>query len=402
MHKSIKNMLIGLFVFVGVFLIVGMILFIKPSIGDGKQTLNVRFNNISGIQVGTRVTLAGKPIGEVESIHQIDNARQNAVNAFGKVFPFVLTLKVDSKTKIYSTDKFIVQTQGLLGEKYIAILPIAQKPGHQVILLNDKDVIYADSTDLFESAVNEFQTLSEKMENTLEKVIQWMDKYGDNLGGTITNIGTLAASLTTTVNDINTSGIVASVKVLTDTFSSAVSQIDAALQKLAEDDFFESISCVAKNFKSISKNIACGKGTLGKLITDDSFYLDISAILSKANMMMNDINQYGILFQYSKAWQKERVKLMAQANSIKNPMAFGAQINHDVDSLISTLERMNMLTDRFTTKELSENPQFQKKFLEFMNMLKSLQEKVTLYNEELYQLREEAPLMPTKNRCGEN
>lgn len=401
MHKTIKNMLIGLFVFVGVFLIVGIILFIKPSSGDGKQTLNVRFNNISGIQVGTRVTLAGKPIGEVESIHQIDNARQYAVNAFGKVFPFVLTLKIDSSTKIYSTDKFTVQTQGLLGEKYIAILPTAQKPGHTVGLLNDKDIIYADSTDLFESAVNEFQALSEKMENTLEKIIQWMDKYGDTLGGTIANIGNLAAGLTTTVDDVNKSGIVTSIKILTDNISSAVAQIDAGLYKLQQDDFFESISCVAKNLKSISQNIACGNGTIGKLVNDDSFYLDISAILSKANMMMNDINQYGILFQYSKPWQKQRVKLMAEANSIKDPKAFGAQINQDVDSILSTLERMNMLTDRFSTKELSENPKFQKKFLEFMNMLKSLQERVTLYNDELYQLRDSGPSELLKSPCKE-
>lgn len=399
MHKSIKNMLIGLFVFVGVFLIVSIILFIKPTIGDGKQTLNVRFNNIGGIQVGTRVTLAGKPIGEVESIHLIDNARQYAVNAFGKVFPFVLTLKIDSSTKIYSTDKFTVQTQGLLGEKYIAILPTAQKPGHNIGLLNDKDVIYADSTDLFESAVNEFQALSEKMENTLEKVIQWMDKYGDNLGGTIINIGNLAGSLTTTVDEINKSGIVASVKVLTDNFASAVAQIDAALYKLQQDDFFESISCVAKNLKSISQSIACGHGTIGKLVNDDAFYMDINAILSKANTMMNDINQYGVLFQYSKAWQKQRVRLMAESNSIKDPKAFGAQINHDVDSLLSTLERMNALTNRFNTQELSENPQFQKKFLEFMNMLKSLQERVTIYNDELYQLRKDSNSDLIKSPC---
>jgi len=388
MVKSMKNLLIGLFVFIGVFLIVGMILFIKPSIGDGKQILNVRFNNIAGIQVGTRVTLAGKPIGEVEEIHQIANARQNAVGSFGKVFPFVLTLYIDSSIKVFSTDKFTVQTQGLLGEKYIAIIPQAQRPGQISTLLTEKDIIYADSTDLFESAVNEFGALSEKIENTLEKVMQWMDKYGDNLGGTITNIGTLAANLSKTVKDVNDSGIVASVKRLTDNFSSAVAQIDAALFKMHEEDFFNSISMIARNVNSITYDIACGKGTIGKLVTDDEFYLDISSILSKANTMMNDINQYGILFQYSKAWQKERISLMAKANSIKDPKAFGAQINHDVDIMLTTLQRMNMLTDRFSSSELASNPKFQKKFLEFMTLLKSLQERVTLYNQELYQIRD--------------
>lgn len=384
-----KNLLIGLFVFIGIFLIVGIILFIKPSIGDGKQTLNVRFNNIGGIQVGTRVTLAGKPIGEVESIHQIDNARQYAVNAYGRVFPFVLSLKIDSSIKVFSTDQFTVETQGLLGEKYIAIIPQAQKPGHTATLLTDKDIIYADSTDLFQSAVNEFEALSEKIENTLEKVIQWMDKYGDNLGSTITSIGSLASNLSETVQEINETAVVNSVKELVNGVTKAVGQIDIALDKLNEEDFFDSLAGLSSNLKSITHDIACGKGTLGKLVTDDGFYLDVSAVLSKANMMMNDINQYGLLFQYNKAWQRSRVKLMAESNAIKDPKAFGAQINKDVDSLMSTLERMNMLTERFSTEELSNNAKFQKKFLEFMNMLKSLQDRVSLYNQELYQIKQD-------------
>lgn len=400
MHKSLKNMLIGLFVFAGVFLIIGIILFIKPSIGDGKQTLNVRFNNIGGIQVGTRVTLAGKPIGEVEEIHQIPNARQNAVNHFGQVYPFVLTLKIDSSTRIFSTDQFTVQTQGLLGEKYIGILPQPQKPGQVSVVLNSKDIIYADSTDLFESAVNEFKGLSEKMENTLEKVIQWMDKYGDNLGTTVTNFGNLAGGLSDTVSQINKDDLVGSVKTLITNITSVVSDVDAALVKLHEENFFDSISGVASNMNAIIKGLASGKGTIGKLLTDDGFYLDASAIFSKANMMMNDINQYGLLFQYNKSWQRQRVKLMAAANSIKDPKAFGAQMNHDVDFLLATLERMNILTDRFSGEEIACNAKFQKKFLEFMNMLKSLQDRVTLYNQGLYEQKAKGCEKVKCKRCN--
>jgi phospholipid/cholesterol/gamma-HCH transport system substrate-binding protein len=398
-HKSLKNMLIGLFVFAGVFLIIGIVLFIKPSIGDGKQILNVRFNNIGGIQVGTRVTLAGKPIGEVEEIHQIPNARQHAVNHFGQVFPFVLTLKIDSSTRVFSTDQFTVQTQGLLGEKYIAILPQPQKPGQVSVVLNSKDIIYADSTDLFESAVNEFKGLSEKMENTLEKVIQWMDKYGDNLGTTVTNFGNLAGGLSETVTQINKDDLVGSIKNLITNITSVASGVDVALNKLHEDDFFDSLSGATSNINVLMKGLVSGKGTIGKLLTDDGFYLDVSAIFSKANMMMNDINQYGLLFQYSKAWQRQRVKLMAAANSIKDPKAFGAQMNHDVDFLLATLERMNILTDRFSGDEIACNASFQKKFLEFMNMLKSLQERVTLYNQELYDQKDKGCQKTKCKRC---
>jgi phospholipid/cholesterol/gamma-HCH transport system substrate-binding protein len=68
MTDKMKNILIGLFVSAAVTLTIAMILFLDPKIGDGKKTLEVRFSNISGITIGTRVTFAGKPVGEVESI----------------------------------------------------------------------------------------------------------------------------------------------------------------------------------------------------------------------------------------------------------------------------------------------------------------------------------------------
>ena len=76
MGEQTKNMLIGIFVVAACFLIVSLILFLKPSVGDGKQTLYVRFSNINKINVGTRVMFAGKPVGEVVAIDEIYNARK--------------------------------------------------------------------------------------------------------------------------------------------------------------------------------------------------------------------------------------------------------------------------------------------------------------------------------------
>ena len=74
MIDYMKNMLIGLFVVVACGLVVGIILFLEPTVGDGKEKLIVRFSNINGLSVGTRVMFAGKPVGEVVSIEQIPNA----------------------------------------------------------------------------------------------------------------------------------------------------------------------------------------------------------------------------------------------------------------------------------------------------------------------------------------
>ena len=71
MSDKLKSVLIGIFIFAAVFSTIYVILFLEPQIGDGAKTLKVKFSNISGINVGTRVTLAGKPIGEVEKIKTV-------------------------------------------------------------------------------------------------------------------------------------------------------------------------------------------------------------------------------------------------------------------------------------------------------------------------------------------
>ena len=74
-------------------IILTIILFIKPRVGDGNQVIKVRFTNINGIALGTPVTYAGQPIGEVATIHQVSDARQQSVNEYGNVYPYIVSFK---------------------------------------------------------------------------------------------------------------------------------------------------------------------------------------------------------------------------------------------------------------------------------------------------------------------
>src|SRR3990167_7473713 len=107
MSDKAKNILIGIFVVGAIFAAICMILFLDPSIGDGLKHFKVRFANISGINVGTRVSFAGKPVGEVISITEVQNAREMP-NPKGNVYIYQLTLKVDSSVNLYETDTICV------------------------------------------------------------------------------------------------------------------------------------------------------------------------------------------------------------------------------------------------------------------------------------------------------
>src|SRR3990167_10149083 len=129
MTEKMKNILIGLFVAAAVTIMVAMVLFLEPRVGDGKKTLHVRFANIAGIVVGTRVTFAGRPIGEVVAIREVKEARNEPSDETGRVYFYQLTLKIDSSVDVYNTDEIAIRTTGLMGERSVAIIPKGSQPG---------------------------------------------------------------------------------------------------------------------------------------------------------------------------------------------------------------------------------------------------------------------------------
>jgi phospholipid/cholesterol/gamma-HCH transport system substrate-binding protein len=384
MANQLKNMLIGLFVIIASFLIIGIILFIKPSVGDGKQIIKVRFSNINGITIGTPVTYAGKTIGEVGDITQVASAREQAVNEFGQVYPYLLTLKVDSSYTVFTTDEITVQTQGLLGEKYVAIIPKPLKPGQVTRIISSKDLIYADANDLLESAMNEISTLSLKIEEALDVVINWMNKYGDSLGSAIHSIDTTVAEAGKTLNDVNKMGIVKDIKSAIQNFSNTFGSVGNVIESLKNDAFFDNLSKISTNVETITSSIKKGTGTFGRLVNDDGLYLQINALMTKANHLISDINQYGLLFQYNHQWQRTRSKMMQEASKINDPKAFQAYMDSQVKLISTTLDRMSILTNKLTSEKATENPRFQKEFRELMKQLENVSETIKLYNQELY------------------
>ena len=174
---------------------------------------------------------------------------------------------------------------------------------------------------------------------------------------------------------------------MTTNLATAFGQIDQVIYDMRADGFFTSLSASARNLDRITTNVARGRGTLGKIVEDNGLYLQLDNLMTKANTLFNDINQYGLLFQYNKEWQRNRVRLMSEANRIKDPKAFQLYMDKEVDQINTTLERMTDLTEQFNIDELAHNKRFKKRFTELLQQINSLQTRVKLYNEELNHIK---------------
>jgi phospholipid/cholesterol/gamma-HCH transport system substrate-binding protein len=353
MGTQVKNMLIGVFVLVAIGFAISVVLFLKPRVGDGKETIYVRFSNINKIGIGTRVVFAGKPVGEVVAVSEIYEAREQPADILGRVYFYQLTLKIDSSVKIYDTDQISLQTSGLLGEKSVAIIPKVPPKGVTPKLITNEP-IYADSVDPIEHAFAEISELADDMALTFTKVNEWLDQNEENLSFAVKSFG------------------------------QSMDQIDKAVTQFND-------LCIIEDVKTVTQELAQGTGTLGRLIKDDDMYLRITGILSKVNTLMNDVNHYGILFHLNKGWQRTRTQRMNWLNALNTPSGFKNYFEMEVDQINTSMSRISALVDKANTYpkkcEIMSSDSFKEDFAELLRQADALSDNLKLFNEQLMQAK---------------
>jgi phospholipid/cholesterol/gamma-HCH transport system substrate-binding protein len=104
--------------------------------------ITAAFDNVGDLKVGSPVTMAGVNLGEVESI-RIDWTTYKAVVA----------MRIDNKYNMIPDDSDAsIQTQGLLGGKFVAIGP----GGSETFLKQGSQVTLTQSALVLESLINKF------------------------------------------------------------------------------------------------------------------------------------------------------------------------------------------------------------------------------------------------------
>jgi len=115
--KTKLELKVGIFVFIGLIILIIFIL----SIGGFKTwssgyRINLNFNFVNGVKIGAPVRFAGVDVGEVKKIKLEFISQENRSNV-------CLAVWIRGIIKIPADSTVWVNTLGLLGEKYIEIMP---------------------------------------------------------------------------------------------------------------------------------------------------------------------------------------------------------------------------------------------------------------------------------------
>jgi phospholipid/cholesterol/gamma-HCH transport system substrate-binding protein len=110
----------------------------------------------------------------------------------------------------------------------------------------------------------------------------------------------------------------------------------------------KNIEKVSKDLDTLISRINAGYGTLGKLNESDELYTKSIAILNRTNILLDDINNYGMLFHLNKTWQRERTKRMEELAKLRTPKEMKeflsselAKIHTNISLLEKGVARMN-------------------------------------------------------------
>ena len=103
---------------VGLFMLAGVACFGYLAINIAKMKLletgyydlRAKFTNISGLQIGSPVEMAGVPIGEVKKISLQDTSA-------------IVTMKILNGVKLKEDDIASIRTKGIIGDRYVRISP---------------------------------------------------------------------------------------------------------------------------------------------------------------------------------------------------------------------------------------------------------------------------------------
>ncbi|GEM_PF-376593 len=156
-----KELLAGLFFFLGIFLVVAFVIILGGSKGlaQSKFQVTVLYRNVGGLMEGAPVRLSGVNVGTVDSVEFLDrefDGRRVAV-----------TLNILSKYRklLESNLRFTIQTEGILGEKLIAIDVLRE--GAQVDLKNpivgEDPLDVEDMAEVFAKAAESFTATAEQL-----------------------------------------------------------------------------------------------------------------------------------------------------------------------------------------------------------------------------------------------
>lgn len=242
---------------IGVFLVGGVLLFAAGLFLIGSRRLlfvdqfelNAEFGRVTGLQVGSPVRVAGLDAGEVTRITIPPSPSER--------FAVSMRVRDDVRQLIRADSIAAIQTDGIVGNTFIQVS----------IGSEDAPVVPPGGTIRGRDPI-EFADLIEEGRETFRTVTREVMTLKDDLSETV-------VALTGLVHTAD--------KVVTDT-GTQIERLTAVSTGAVED-----FRVVLDDVQHVVEGVRSGRGTVGKLLTDDALYTRMTDVTAKVESTMENV-----------------------------------------------------------------------------------------------------------------
>jgi phospholipid/cholesterol/gamma-HCH transport system substrate-binding protein len=259
----------------------------------GKQegfVLKTQFRSVEGLVKGAQVQIAGIKVGTVKEIAFDPETGKAAVS---------MEIKDSYRNAIPEDSRVSLKTKGLLGDRYVNIEPGKPnarklKPGEEVNLVFEP----TDTDKVFETVgvvAQDLQALTRTARKELveQKGAEKVNAVLDNSSAAFKNLNDLLLrnreKIDRTVDD---SG--AAVKGIKEIVSRNQDKVNSGvddLQRFARsmDKTSERFDRSSKDIEALTQDVRSGKGTLGKLVSDEALYREARGLVRQVSGLADRI-----------------------------------------------------------------------------------------------------------------
>lgn len=282
MRNSLETRL-GLFVALA--LIAG--LFIMETVGGLERfqrgyRLRARFGNVQDLKEGDRVKMAGLEVGRIEKIRFAED--ENKVEVI---------MKLRGKAQVKTDSKATVRFTGLMGQNYVSLTfgapasPLAA-PGSLLESAEQPDLnaVMAKIDNVASGVENLTKSFSgDKIDNLLGPMINFLEANKGPLTATIANIQGISKGL---AEGQGTMGKLLRDDALYNTSLATVTN----LQETAAE--FRTTAAEARKVvgqaEQMVAQVNSGQGTVGKLLKDETLYAETTASMKNLRQILEKVN----------------------------------------------------------------------------------------------------------------
>ena len=262
-------------------------------------TIHLTTKNVDGLVKNAVVMMAGVPVGKVSAIHLNTDT-------------YIVTLdaKIKAEHKIRADAKFFIETAGFLGDKYIGVIPGANKLPP---LEDGETVACEDSFDLVRTAraatdlMDELKTVASQITNIVNRIDSKLldEQTLTNLAAGLSNLREISAEASTTIAAVNqliltnTPPINAAIENVV-TFSGQLKDAGTDLRGLIStnrvviDESFANIKETTESLRNLVAAAEQGKGLAGKLFSDEELARNFSTLSSNLVDVSAKLNRGGL------------------------------------------------------------------------------------------------------------